>query len=162
MSLRTWRSVLPVVSATMFSGSLAVVLWAALTPCEIALPVVTAPAAKNGGAQSSPKTQAVAWEAFDAICQRRYQRPLYDPPPKETPPPVERVVPPPKFKLVATMAENGGGRALFTDPAGVQVIKSVGSTLVDGQSQAVVAEIAKDHVVLRQGDRSVTLKLGAD
>lgn len=162
MSLRLWRSWLTAASGAIFALSALLLAWAAIAPCAVEVAATSDRPARHVEPKSEEADEAIAWDTFDALCERRFQRSLYDRPPPEPPPVIEKVLAPPRYRLLATMAENNGGSAVFADPAGTVVFKPLGSELVDGESRAELVEISSGHVVLLQGDQRITLKLSQE
>lgn len=157
--LRLW---LPALSTTMFACSVAVLTWAVLAPRQVRTsPPASMPAGKLDAALSD-QAETTALEDFEPLFTRRFQRPLFDPPPVEAPPPVKKVIPPPPVKLVATMPEPDGGRAMFSDKRGKIIIRGVGDEIKGADTRVEVTEITADHVVLRQEGQDVTLKLSKE
>lgn len=157
--LRLW---LPVLSAAMFACSAAVTAWAVLAPCQVkAPPAASTPAGKVAIALPD-REQRASIEDFEPLFGRRFQRPLFDPPPVEAPPPVKKVIPLPPMKLVATMPEPDGGRAMFSDKNGKIIIRGVGDVIKDADTSAEVTQITADHVVLHHEGQDVTLKLSKE
>jgi len=167
MPIRRLRFWLPVISLAMLGGSLAVLAWSLLAPCQVNVSAAV-PAPRPGPATSAAgyplagRPNRLTPESFQPLFARRFQAPLYDPPPKTPAPVVKQVAPPPPVKLLATMPEPGGGHAMFSDPKGAVVVRAVGDRITGGSSPAEIVEIAGDHVVLRYDQRLITLKLGKE
>jgi len=157
--LRLW---LPVLSMAMFAASAAVLAWAVLAPCHVR----TSPPASHLAAKLdvplSDQVETTSLADFEPLFARRFQRPLFDPPPVEVLPPVKKVIPPPPVKLVATMPEPNGGRAMFSDTSGKIFLRGVGDEIKGANSSAEVTEITAEHVVLRHEGQDITLKLSKE
>ena len=162
MSIHRLRLWLPILAVAMLACSFALLAWAVLAPSEVNNRQVRTSPRRNVELGAPDQADAPSWKDFEPLFGRRFQRPLFDPPPEAPPAPVVKVTPPPPVKLVATMPEPDGGHAMFSDPRGAILIKSVGDEITGGDTPAVVTEIAEDHVVLRHEGRLVTLKLNPE
>jgi len=140
-------------------GSLAMLAWSVLAPCQVSVPSASRTGDPTIELAPAEKTEKLSLATFEPLFRRRFQAPLYDPPPEKPQPLVKEVAPPPPVKLLATMLEPGGGHAMFSDRNGTILIKSVGDEISGGDSRAELTEIAYDHVVLRHEERLITLKL---
>ncbi len=162
MQIRRLRFWLPVVSTALLAGSAAVVAWAVLAPCRVEVSAVGPGRRAVAASTPTDRTNRLAMEDFQPLFGRRFQAPLYDPPPKKPAPVVKKVAPPPPMKLVGTMPEPGGGYAMFSGPKRKTLIRTVGDQIPGGSSPAEIVEIAHDHVVLRYEERLITLKLSKE
>lgn len=157
--LRFW---LPALSMAMLACSAAVVTWAVLAPCQVAIESPAPSRPRTPENTASDQLETVSLDDFEPLFDRRFQRPLFDPPPPEAPPPKKKVIPPPPVKLVATMPEPGGGRAMFSDESGKIIIRGLGDQVKGAGTQAEVTEITADQVVLHHQGKDVTLKLSGE
>ena len=153
--LRLW---LPLLSAAMLVGSVVAIVWSIAAPCRVELDGARRKSAGEKRSTSEAKAK-LKLDDFEPLVSRHLQAPLYDPPPKKPPPVVKKELPPPPVKLLATMPEPGGGSAMLSDADGTTLFKSVGDRITGGGTTVELVEIASDHIVLRQEDRLITLKL---
>ena len=143
----------------MLLVAVAVVVLAIATPYRVDPQESTADRRDTKQAQSAEKAVNLSMKDFEPFLAKRHQGPLFDPPPPAPPVVVKKETPPPPLKLLATMPEPNGGCAMFSDAAGASLVKSVGDQIVSGGVMVTLVEIANDHVVVRQEDRTITLKL---
>jgi hypothetical protein len=153
--LRLW---LPLLSAAMLLGSVAVFVWSITASCRVELEGARLKPAAEKRSAGEDKAK-LTLEDFGPLVSRHLQAPLFDPPPKKAAPVVKKEPPPPPVKLLATMPEPGGGCAMLSDADGTTLIKSLGDRITGGGTTVELVEIASDHIVLRQEDRLITLKL---
>ena len=97
----------------------------------------------------SPVIQPDAW----SWTRRRFQGPLFDPPPAYVPPPPPPV--PPPLTLQGTVAEGEQSRAFVAGRDGVPRVMKVGDE-VDG---ATLLSVASDHAVFRFAEREHRVEL---
>ncbi len=161
MSVRRVRFLLRLSAALMLTVSAALITWAITAP--ILLPEASPAATRPDKQQQTESDTAVAdLNESEAIFERQFRRPLFDPPPKEPERVVEKPPTPPPVRLVATMPEPGGGHAMLADTKGTISVRGIGQEMLAGGSSVVVKEIASDKVVLLFENRLVTLTLGSN
>ncbi|MFC1759881.1 hypothetical protein ACFL2H_14130 [Planctomycetota bacterium] len=103
-------------------------------------------------------------EAFGGIARRSLQGPLFDPPPVEEPEPEPEPElppkPPPEVQLLATMLEEPGtSHALFSQPDGSVLVRSVGQTIGEEGAAVRISQITERQVKLSFEGNEFTLEL---
>ena len=147
-------------SLLCFVLGIAILSWSFIAKCVLFVPPAGSGNFDKASKISGPKA-TISYEDFSAIASRRFQEPLFDPPPPApVAPPVKSRPQPPAVKLLATMLDASGNRAMFSDPKGAIHIVHVGGKLGEGTAVAQVKEIDSTHVVLDYQGESVVLQLG--
>lgn len=160
MSVRRTRFVLRLSASFMLAASAALVAWAVTAPIKLPdSPATTGPAPTRNRITVDESTRLNPGQ-FEAVFERQFRRPLFDPPPEEPAPVVETPPTPPPVRLVATMPEPGGGHAMLADAKGSISVRGIGQEMRAGDSSVVIKEVSSDAVVLLYEDRLVTLTLG--
>ena len=154
--LRRWLLPLSIVTLLV---SAAVLAWSTVATCPAEVAEATARPAALTGRRSDDTRMKLSLKDFEPLLAGRLQAPLFDPPPPAPAPEVKKELPPPPVKLLATMPEPGGGYAMFSDAVGNTLVKSLGGEILSGGVKLELVEVAGDHVVVRQQERLITLKL---
>jgi len=160
MTLRRLRTWLYVTTVLMLTASAGIMLWASVAPCEGRAGIALRPAGRGDRKADRRAEESPPLEAFQPLFERKFQRPLYDPPPPEEPEPeVKKKPSPPPVTLVATMIEATGNQAMFSDNRGNILIRGVGDQLEGGDAPAEIVEIDQDRVVLKCEEEVITLTM---
>jgi hypothetical protein len=161
MSVRQIRFLFRLSAGLLLALSAALVTWAIVAPVQ--LPDTSTATPRQ--AAHEPIVNEVAGNGpneSEAVFERQFRRPLFDPPPKTPEPVVEKPPTPPPVRLVATMPEPGGGHAMLADMKGAISVRRVGQEMIAGGSSVVIKEVASDKVVLLFENRLVTLTLSSN
>lgn len=154
--LRFW---LPLMSVTMFLGSAAVLAWSVVASRHVEIGTAAKARTAIEKKDVSQSKTPPSLKEFEPFLTQRFQGPLFDLPPPKPAPAAKKETPPPPIKLLATMPEPGGGCAMLSDASGATLVKSVGDQILGGAVSIVLVEVASDHVVVRQEEQRITLKL---
>lgn len=164
MRMARCRPAIRICSVSLLLSSVAYMVWAVMAPVRIP---VSAPSQTVGQAPleeapvgREPATGVARWEV---LFERRFQERLYDPPPELPPPRVEKPIPPPPIRLIATMAEpGGGGHAIVRDDKGANRVVPVGAVVTAGDVTVRIIAVRHNSIELEHGDRLVVVALQAD
>ena len=159
MTLRRLKIWLYLATVTLLLAAAGVMLWAALAPCPGNGTTAKQPGRHESENSAGQLDETPPLEAFQPLFDRKFRRPLFDPPPVKPPEPVVKKKPPPPVKLMATMIEATGNQAMFSATGGEILIRRVGELIAAGDSSAEVVEIDPNRVVLEYEGERITLKI---
>lgn len=150
-----------IVAVTLLLVSCGSVFWSFTTPVSVAMrnrPRTKADA--QPVVEPEPQsTESDPSERWQQLFLHRFRRPLYDPPPDEPAPVVEKVIPPPPIRVLSTMVEPGGGFATVMDDQGNIYVLSLGATITAGGTAAKLVRIDETSVELAHEGRVLTMEL---
>ena len=134
--------------------------WSLTSPISVAAPRSLARARKASQvAVDKAQPESNLEQQWDRLFSRRFQKPLYDPPPPKPAPVVKKEIPPPPIKVLATMVEPGGGFATIQDNSGNVRVLQVGATIAAGGTTAKLLQVHEDSVELEHEGKVITMKL---
>jgi hypothetical protein len=161
MSIRSIRTLSLLGSLLAFCGGISVLAWSILVPPTAN--DLDGKSIKSGPRNSEPRSlQRLSKDDFAAVVDRKYQAPLFDPPPAPPPaPPPPKPKPTLSVKLIATMVEPTGNQAMFSDPKGSIQIVGIGSQIASSGAPGEIMEIESNRVVVKLEEELLTLQLSA-
>ena len=158
MRVKTLRILIYGISAalTLVAGSVIVFTFLQQPVVDVKLQITQT---DNGPMSLDPDSLTPSLQDLHRVARMPLRQTLFDPPPPTPVHIVEKVVPPPRVKLIGTLINPRQPSALIADERGHVEIKKIGESVGPDNNPAILKGISKDHVMLEHRGNPIRLNL---